>query len=133
MNDSHTRKLDRAALNQSLFLARHRVSLIVVEGRGEGTEHVITAPSLTIGRGPAVDIVIADDAMSKQHVALEVTAEGFRVRDLGSTNGVQVNGSKVPAADLKHGDRIALGEHVLQYIVESMDRVGTYTLEDDQP
>jgi len=130
MNDSHTRKLDRAELDQNLFLARNRVSLIVVEGHARGTEHVVTTPSLTIGRGPAVDILIADDAMSKQHAAIEATAEGYRVRDLGSTNGVRVNGSRVPAADLKHGDRIALGEHVLQYLVESKDRIGTYTLED---
>lgn len=131
MTDGHTRKLDRAALNQSLFLARNQVSLVVVEGSGRGGEHLLTASSLTVGRGPAVDIVFADDAMSKQHAAFELGAEGYRVRDMGSTNGLSVNGSPANAADLKHGDRIALGEHVLQYVVEPKERVGTYVLSDD--
>jgi pSer/pThr/pTyr-binding forkhead associated (FHA) protein len=130
-DDGHTRKLDRATLNQSLFLARNQVSLVVIEGPGRGTEHLLSAPSLTFGRGPAVDLTFSDDAMSKQHAALELGADGYRLRDLGSTNGVSVNGSPVSAADLKHGDRIGAGEHVLQYVVEPKERVGTYVLGDD--
>lgn len=128
MQDGHTRKLDRSKVSQSLFLARHRASLIVVEGKGEGTEHVLERSGVTLGRGPEVDIVVDDDSMSRQHVAFDCGAEGFRVRDLGSTNGMTVNGSRVAAADLKHGDRLQLGEHTFQYVIEERERVGTYDL-----
>ena len=130
MQDGHTRKLVRSQVEQSLFLARNRASLVVIEGRAAGTEYVVDDPSITMGRGPGVDLVFDDDAMSRQHAALELGKDGFAVRDMGSTNGLKVNGSQVMAADLKHGDRIEMGEHVLQYILERRERVTTYELPD---
>lgn len=131
MKDGHTRKLDRSEVGGGLFLARFRAALVVVEGAGIGGEWALDAPSCTLGRGPGVDIAIPDEAMSKVHVALEVGREGFRIRDMGSTNGMTINGHAVPAADLKHGDRIGVGEHTLQFVVEPRERVGTYELSDE--
>jgi len=131
LNHGDTRKLDRSDVGRGLFLSRFRASLVVVEGRAIGSEYTLDGESCTIGRGPGVDIVLADESMSKRHAALEVGREGFKVRDLGSTNGLAVNGSAVSATDLKHGDRIRLGEHTLQYIVEERERVGTYDLQDE--
>lgn len=131
MQDGHTRKIARSEVAQSLFMARNRASLVVVEGPAAGTEYVLESPKISLGRGPDVDIVLQDDAMSRQHAALELSSDGFRVRDLGSTNGITVNGSQVSGADLKHGDRIALGEHTLQYILESRTSVKTYDLSED--
>jgi pSer/pThr/pTyr-binding forkhead associated (FHA) protein len=128
MQDGHTRKIARSEVAQSLFLARHRASLVVVEGPAAGTEYVLESPKISLGRGPEVDIAFEDDAMSRQHAAIELGAEGHRVRDLGSTNGLTVNGSQISGADLKHGDRIALGEHTLQYILEKRTNVKTYDL-----
>ena len=64
----------------------------------------------TLGRGAGADVVIQDASISSLHAALEPCSSGFRLRDLGSTNGVRLNGSKVLTADLKHGDRFELGE-----------------------
>jgi pSer/pThr/pTyr-binding forkhead associated (FHA) protein len=128
VQDGHTRKLDRSQVSQSLFLARYRASLVVVDGHGAGNEHLLERTGMTLGRGPDVDIVIEDDSMSREHVAFDASAEGFRVRDLGSTNGMTLNGSRVAAADLKHGDRLGLGEHTFQYVIEKRERVGTYDL-----
>lgn len=130
MNDGDTRKLDRSEVGGELFLTRFRASLVVVEGRAVGSEYTLDGASCTIGRGPGVDIALADESMSRQHAAFEAGRDGFKVRDLGSTNGLGVNGSPVTAADLKHGDRIRLGEHTLQYVVEERERVGTYDLSD---
>jgi hypothetical protein len=130
VQNSHTRKLDRSQVSQGLFLARNRVTLVVVEGPGAGNEHLLERSGMKLGRGPDVDIVIQDDSMSREHVAFDAGADGFRVRDLGSTNGMTVNGSRVAAADLKHGDRISLGEHTFQFVIEKRERVGTYDLSD---
>ncbi len=131
MQDGHTRKINRSELKGQLFLKRFHATLVVVQGPEAGTEHVLERDSITMGRGPGVDIAFDDGAMSKEHAALELTPEGYLVRDMGSTNGTSVNGSRVMAADLKHGDRIGLGDHTLQYLTERRDRVATYDLSDE--
>lgn len=131
LKDGHTRKLDRSEVGAGLFLVRYSAALVVVEGAGIGGEWRLDVPSCTLGRGPGVDITIPDESMSKVHAALEAGRDGFRIRDMGSTNGLKVNGHPVAAADLKHGDRIGVGEHTLQFVVEPRERVGTYDLSDD--
>ncbi len=114
------------------FLTRNRASLVVIEGPAAGTEYELDRPRLDLGRGPEVDLCFADDAMSREHVAFELVEDGFRVRDLGSTNGVVLNGGRVLAAELKHGDRLRVGEHTFQYLVERLERQPeTYLLPDD--
>jgi pSer/pThr/pTyr-binding forkhead associated (FHA) protein len=131
MQDGHTRKLNRSELKGQIYLKRFRVTLVVVQGPQSGTEHVLDRDQITIGRGPDADICFDDSAMSKQHAAFELTSEGYLVRDMGSTNGVSVNGSRVMAADLKHGDRIGLGDHSLQYLAERREQVATYDLSEE--
>jgi pSer/pThr/pTyr-binding forkhead associated (FHA) protein len=119
MSEKATRKMLRPEKGAQ---HSHRASLVIVHGRNEGSEFELDRERLVLGRGPGVDVALDDPAMSRQHAAFECTAEGHRVRDLGSTNGVRVNGAPVQVADLKHGDRVELGEHVLQYLVEERAR-----------
>lgn len=119
MGDKATRKLSRPEAGAGSLV---RASLVIVQGHNEGSEFGLDGARAVVGRGPGVDLALEDQAMSRQHAAFERTAEGHRVRDLGSTNGVRVNGAAVQVADLKHGDRIELGEHVLQYLVEERER-----------
>ena len=128
MQDGNTRKLSGAQVGQALFLSRHEACLVVIEGPSAGAEFRLSSPSQTIGRGPGVDIVIRDDAMSQEHVAVELGRHGFRVRDLGSTNGVVVNGRSIADVDLEDGDRIRVGEHTLQYVVEETHHGGTFEI-----
>ena len=53
---------------------------------------------------------------------LEFSDCGYRVRDLGSTNGTLLNGSEVKLAELKHGDRLEMGEQAFQFIIEERKR-----------
>jgi pSer/pThr/pTyr-binding forkhead associated (FHA) protein len=69
-------------------------------------------------RGPSVDLAFDDPAMSRQHVAIEYADEQFRVRDLGSTNGVLLNGEPVQVGEIDDGDRIEIGSHEFQLVVE---------------
>ncbi len=130
MQDGSTRELAHSEAERALFLGRHRVTLVVLDGPAAGSEYEIASETVTLGRGPDVTLAFDDDSMSRQHAALDLTANGFRVRDLGSTNGIEVNGSAAGSADLKHGDKIALGEHTLQYIVERRTSVPSYDLSD---
>lgn len=76
--------------------------------------YTISRSALTIGRSPRAgnDLVIESDGqMSKRHARLELEADGrFTLYDLGSTNGVKVNGRRVENRTLHDGDELLLGE-----------------------
>ena len=108
------------------FFAEHRVAILLASGPSAASdyatgEYPLEWDGVSLGRGPGVDIAIDDSCMSTKHAILELTREGFRIRDLGSTNGIVVNGSRVDAANLSHGDRFELGEHVFEYVQEKRE------------
>ena len=64
----------------------------------------------TIGSVAGATVVLADPAVSKKHAAIrKVDASTYELADLGSTNGVYVNGHKVPKKTLEPGDIIRVG------------------------
>ena len=78
-----------------------------------GTRHPLTPPGLVIGRGSDADLRINDPGISRTHAQIRVTGSepGLQVDivDLGSTNGILVNGQKVRHAVLGEGSRIEIG------------------------
>ena len=62
-----------------------------------------------IGRSPSNQIVIDHPTVSAQHAALLRTGDSYSLKDLSSTNGIQVNGDFVTEAELKDGDTIRFG------------------------
>ena len=79
----------------------------------EGTREVpLAKASMSLGRDPANDIVVAADAVSRHHASLERRGDQLLVRDLGSTNGITVDGRLVPEALLTDGRRVAIGQSV---------------------
>ncbi len=121
MRDGATRKLMRQGGADGGFAARYRATLVIVAGGAEGSEVELEGERVVLGRGPSVDVPVDDAGVSQQHLALELTSEGYRARDLKSTNGTRINGATITCADLKHGDRIELGDHAFQYVVEPRD------------
>ena len=133
MQDGRTRKASLAPERTAPhgFLLHHRPLLVVVEGDEAGEEYPLERTRVIVGRGESCDWRFDDDAMSKEHAAFELAEDGFRVRDLASTNGVAVNGRAELARDLLHGDRLQIGEHVLQYVVQERASTPTYDLSED--
>ncbi len=64
---------------------------------------------VVIGTDAACDLVVAGEGASRRHCELEATPEGYRIRDLDSTNGTQVNGLRVFDALLPPRATISLG------------------------
>jgi hypothetical protein len=81
----------------------------------DGRSHVLDRPSMTIGRLPECDVVVDDAGASRQHAELRRTDDGFVLADLGSTNGTLVNGSPIREHLLEDGDRITIGETILEF------------------
>ena len=75
----------------------------------------LTEPEVTIGRLPECDIVVEDPGASRQHARIRRTDGGFVLVDLGSTNGTLVNDLPIREHVLENGDRITIGETVLEF------------------
>jgi pSer/pThr/pTyr-binding forkhead associated (FHA) protein len=102
------------------FAQRFRARLVVVGGPGAGSELVLGAERVLLGRGEEADLVLDDDSLSKLHTLFLRTAEGYQLQDLESANGTWLNGERTEIAALQADDRIAVGEHVLHYVVEPL-------------
>lgn len=74
--------------------------------------------SLIIGRNEDCDIVIENLSVSRQHAILERSGDSWMIRDLGSLNGVAVNGKRTNQAVLKPGDVITIGKHHIEIRAE---------------
>ncbi len=86
-----------------------RQATLVVEVNG--VRHPLTPPGLSIGRGTDADLRINDPGVSRLHARIVVgsTPQQLRVEDLGSTNGIVVDGQRVREASLAQGSRIEIG------------------------
>jgi Protein of unknown function (DUF3662)/FHA domain len=86
----------------------------------EGKRMVIPASGAVLGRSRDADIVLADPNVSRRHAEIRPAGRGrWTVSDLGSTNGVKVNGQPITGdAPLEAGDRIALGTADIRFVVE---------------
>ena len=71
--------------------------------------HEIVIGEVTLGRSPACNIVAESGAVSKVHARIERTVDRLVLKDLGSSNGTFVNGTKVMTALLSDGDVLLLG------------------------
>lgn len=80
-----------------------------VAGKYEGQQFPLDGKSFIAGRSTEVDLVLADDAVSRKHLRFYPARGCYWVRDLGSRNGTLVNGTKVLHAMLRTGDRLAIG------------------------
>ena len=75
----------------------------------------IQSPTITVGRDPNNTWVINHPTVSRQHFELSFKDYVYKIRDLGSSNGLLVNDYKTTEAELKHGDCIQIGEIVLTF------------------
>jgi pSer/pThr/pTyr-binding forkhead associated (FHA) protein len=92
--------------------------LIVVGGPFAGRELPLGGERVLLGRGEGADLVLADDSLSKLHTLFLRTPQGYQLQDLESANGTWLNGVRTEIAALEHDDRIAVGEHLLHYVLE---------------
>ena len=93
-----------------------------------GTRHALRPPGLIVGRGSEAHVRINDPGVSRQHVEFSVAAAGghegdshrlhIEVRDLGSTNGVTVDGHRVSSVAVGDGSRVSIGKTTMTVVVE---------------
>lgn len=82
-----------------------------------------------LGRALEADVRVNDSKVSRRHATIksvinEATGrKEYVLKDLGSRNGISVNGARVHEAVLAHGDKITIGEHILRFeLLDEIDR-----------
>ena len=86
-----------------------RAYLEILDGDGKG--HMITVGSrgITIGAGSRNHLVLDDSFVSRQHARVDKAKDGYVVRDLGSTNGIRIDGRDLAEAELTDGTKVQVG------------------------
>ncbi|MGX5188559.1 FhaA domain-containing protein [Streptomyces avermitilis] len=79
-----------------------------------GTRHQISGPTLVLGRSTEADVRIDDPGVSRRHCEIR-TGTPSTIQDLGSTNGIVVDGQHTTRATLRDGSRIVVGSTTIIY------------------
>lgn len=88
---------------------------------GEVRKYSLQMDSVRIGRAADNTIVIDDPGLSSHHAVLHRRIDTFEIIDLGSTNGLEMDGRRIISRELQHGDQIKIGDVVLRYEVPGME------------
>ena len=92
--------------------AERRPYLLMVSGPQLGEIFALEAGrEIVLGRDPACDIRLQDTGVSRRHASVLGGPKGARLRDMGSTNGIFVEGLKVADCTLEDGQRMQMGMH----------------------
>ena len=75
----------------------------------DGERHEVNQRRVVIGRSRDCDIQLTDANVSRRHAELRQEGASYWIVDLGSTNGIEVNGKRMKRAKLQPGDTVTLG------------------------
>jgi len=85
-------------------------NLIVKEPSGAVKTFPMRQDRFVIGRSDGCDLAIADSSVSGRHAEISRTDGDIKIRDVGSANGIYLNGERVEEAELFDGDVLRLGQ-----------------------
>lgn len=89
--------------------------LVVHRGPNLGARFLLDQDLSVAGRHPDADIFLDDVTVSRKHAEFHRVGEGFMVRDLGSMNGIFVNGERAESANLESGSEVLIGKFRLTF------------------
>lgn len=106
--DSPTQAGDAAGLD---------VFLEFPAGVANTTKKALDQPEVILGRDPGCDVVLNDKKASRNHALIRKAGFRFTIKDLGSANGVYVNGTKIEGdgVELSGDDQIQIGDSVFKF------------------
>lgn len=90
--------------------------LVVRNGGNAGTSVPVQGTRMTAGRSTDCDVTIDDSTVSREHAAFVRRGALWWVVDLGSTNGTRVNGSRAAEHPIEPGDRVQLGDAIVELV-----------------
>src|SRR5205807_5668186 len=95
--------------------ARRETALLLIDGK----RLVVGPTGVTIGRSRECDIVLTDPNVSRKHAETRPRGGSWVLTDLGSTNGVSVNGRRINGPEvIKAGDELELATSRITFELE---------------
>jgi type II secretory pathway predicted ATPase ExeA len=95
---------------------------IEVHHKGRPLTRVTLRPGrMTIGRSDDAGLRLDSNFVSRQHCQVITTSGQSIIEDLGSTNGLMINGRRRRMRQLLPGDRVVIGDYTLTYLETSLD------------
>ena len=104
------------------------IRLAIVEGPGQGQRLPLGDGEHVAGREPTCELYLASRRVSRRHARFVVRGDECVVQDMGSANGVLVNGHRMETCQLVHGTQVQLGDVLMVFQV----RESTDAIPDDQ-
>jgi VWFA-related protein len=92
-----------------------KARLHIQKGMNKGKQYPLVGKVVSLGSGPENNIRILDGTVSGKHAGVSIDDNKFEIVDLGSKNGVLVNGKKAARRFLRNGDIITLGMTELKF------------------
>jgi len=89
--------------------------LHILSGISEGKSFELAEDHITIGRALDNMLRFADGTVSHHHAVFVLDGEGYKLRDLNSTNGTRINGLRTTEMMLHDGDQIRMGSVEMRY------------------
>ena len=96
-------------------LLSHRMELTVIEGPDRGQSVVLDGQRITIGTDPQCTLRLSDPLVSRKHCEIFVEMDRYRIRDLQSTNGTELDGTEVMDAFLWPRARLGVGSTLVLF------------------
>src|SRR5947209_6943824 len=87
----------------------------------DGPNILLDKPILLLGRHPECDVQIESRKISRRHCCIALVNDHLIVRDLGSTNGIRINGIRVQEGSLRANDELTIGNSRYKVRWETMD------------
>lgn len=116
-----TRQTETNVIEPSSSRRSARMTLAVLAGSDAG-RIVPLGPELTsIGRATSCDLVLPDTGVSRKHASIRVGDSGWILEDLGSKNGLFIDGEKIHSRVLRDGDAFQVGPHVVVRLARMTD------------
>ena len=113
---------------QALMRADTGSWLLVCMGENVGRRYPLHDHML-LGRAEVCDVVLADDRVSARHCEVQrQPSGGFRIKDLGSSNGTLVNAQKTSETELRDGDLVQVGYTVFKFLAPALASIPSSTL-----
>lgn len=92
----------------------------------DGPSILLDKPILLFGRHEECDVQLNSKKVSRRHCVLAQVSDYLVIRDLGSTNGVKINGTRVAEGKLRPGDELQIGNFKYQVCGDLLGRSGEH-------
>jgi pSer/pThr/pTyr-binding forkhead associated (FHA) protein len=99
-----------------------RVTITVPDRNPQPYRFQLDRLEVNMGRGSDNDIVVEDGSVSVRHAVMERIEGGYQLRDLGSTNGIKLEGQVTPVIPLRHGLSVKIGDVAFDFTLSDEER-----------